>query len=289
MSKNKFTSSFGVVLRLAKYQLSLMVAFSAMTGYLLTGRSLGSTSLILFMGVFLLAAGSSGLNQLQERHYDVLMERTKNRPLPSNQITGPAALAVSLSLIIAGGSLLGFLGLLSFTFGLLNVVLYNLIYTPLKRITWLAIVPGAFVGAITPLIGWTAGGNDVFHPLILYMAVFVLLWQLPHFWLILIRFRKDYERAGYSNPPASLNGLKMKNLIFIWVIVTSCFLFSFPLFGITFNLSFIVLLALVNLLLITLFHRFLFGRLVNQSLSNSFILINSFALIVFLVLIFGRQ
>jgi heme o synthase len=280
---------FTVIMRLVKYRLSLMVTFSALTGYYLTGKPLGSTFLILFSGVFFLACGSSALNQWQERNFDLLMERTKFRPLPSGQISVISAFLTSLALLITGTILLGFIGWLPMFLGLSNVVLYNLIYTPLKRFTWLAVIPGSFVGAIPPIIGWTAAGGSVFHPVILFVAGFVLLWQLPHFWLLLIRFGKEYENAGFSSPPVYLNGSRLKNMVFIWAVLTSVFLCSFQFFGINFKPSVVILFVILNLVFIVLFYKLLFGKEPVKSVSNAFILINSFALIVFLVLIFGSH
>ena len=289
MRKNSLTNCLQGYLRLVKYPLSLMVAFSAMTGYLLTGNTDSSVTLMLFSGVFFLAAGASGLNQVQERSFDILMERTKNRPLPSNQISVVTALAVSMILLIAGTLLLGYLGWLPLMLGLVNVVLYNLIYTPLKRITWLAIIPGSLVGTVPPLIGWTSGGLSVFHPVILFVAVFVLLWQAPHFWLILIRYSRDYENAGFSRLPVCLDGNRIKNLVFLWALVTSGFLCSFPLFGLKFNSPLIALFLLLNLLFIFFFYKFLFGKEVNQPIRKAFILINSFAVAILVLLIFGNH
>lgn len=278
-----------VVLRLLKYQLSLMVTFSALTGYYLAGKPVGYIFLILSFGVFFLACGSSGLNQWQERNFDLLMERTKNRPLPSGQISVTGALLVSLFFIISGTLFLGFIGWLPMMLGLTNVVFYNLIYTPLKRFTWLAVIPGTFVGAIPPLIGWTAAGGSPFHPVILFVAVFVLLWQLPHFWLLLIRFGKEYENAGFSSLPKYLNGSRLKKLVFIWAVVTSVFLCSFQIFDIIFKPAVVNLFVMLNLVFIFLFYRLLFGKEPIRSVRNAFMLINTFALIVFLVLIFGSH
>jgi len=266
-----------------------MVAFSALTGYLLTGKSDSSVILMLLSGVFFLAAGASGINQVQERRIDLLMERTKDRPLPSKQISVTGALTVCLILLIAGTLLLGYLGWLPLTLGLVNIILYNLIYTPLKRLTWLAIIPGSLVGAVPPLIGWTSGGLSVFHPVIVFGAVFVLLWQAPHFWLILIRYSKDYENAGFSRLPAYLDGKRIKNLVFLWALVTSGFLCSFPLFGLKFKTPVITLFLLLNLIFIILFYRFLFGKEVNQPIRKAFILINSFAVAILVLLIFGNH
>jgi protoheme IX farnesyltransferase len=266
-----------------------MVSFSALTGYFLTGNLDGFVTCILFFGVFLLAAGSAALNQVQERSFDLLMERTKYRPLPSNQISVVAALAVSMILLMAGALLLSLIGWLPMTLGIINLVLYNLIYTPLKRITWLAIIPGSLVGTVPPLIGWTSIGLSVFHPVILFVAVFVLLWQAPHFWLILIRYSRDYENAGFSRLPVYLDGNRIKILVFLWALVTSGFLCSFPLFGLKFNSPLIALFLLLNLLFIFFFYKFLFGKEVNQPIRKAFILINSFAFAILVLLIFGNH
>jgi len=284
---NSSSHHFLALMRLMKFPLSLMVTFSALTGYYLTGKPLSPITLNLMFGVFFMASGSSALNQFQERSYDALMLRTNKRPIPSKQISAFGALMVSLGLIFAGTMLLTRCGLIPMILGLCNVVLYNLIYTPLKRFTWLAIVPGALVGAVPPLIGWTSGGPYIFHPIALFIAGFVFLWQLPHFWLLILRYKKDYETGGFSSLSRFMVETRIKNLIFFWTIVTSVYLFSFPLFGITFRPGVITVFAFLNILFIILFYTTLFVKGKFRSLRNAFILINSFALLVFIALIFG--
>lgn len=288
MSKNKFIRYLTVILRLGKFPLSLMVSFSALTGYFMTGKADGFTLLILLSGVFLLASGSSGLNQVQEYRFDLIMERTKNRPIPSGQISGAVALAISLIMLISGAFFLGSLGFLPLIFGLLSVALYNFLYTPLKRFTWLAIVPGSLVGALPPLIGWTSGGLSVIHPVILFVSLFVLLWQVPHFWLIFIRYSKDYKKAGFSVLPEYFNEKRIRNLVFCWALITSGFLCSFPFFGLKLKSPLIGLFIFLNVLFIILFHKFLFGKETSRSVRKAFILINSFAIAILVLLIFGN-
>jgi len=266
-----------------------MVAFSALTGNLLTGDPDSSLIIVLLSGVFCLAGGSAVLNQLQERRFDLQMERTKNRPLPSGEISPPAALAVSLILLISGALLLGFLGWLPLMLGLVNVALYNLIYTPLKRLTWLAIVPGSLVGAVPPLIGWAVGGLTVFHPAIIFVSLFVLFWQVPHFWLILIRYGRDYKNAGFPALPSCLDENRTKHLVFSWALFTSVYLCSFPLFGLKFSTPLIGLFLSLNLLFIILFYKFLLGNEANRSVRKAFILINSFAIAILVLLIIGNH
>ncbi|HBH50135.1 MAG TPA: hypothetical protein DDX98_15930, partial [Bacteroidales bacterium] len=196
---NKVKKYWSIYKKLAKHRLSVLVTFSAAVGYFIAqGRSileLGGAVL----GVYLLSAGASALNQYQERKYDAQMERTNKRPIPAKEISANSALTVALVLILAGSMLLYFNGIIPVVLGLLNIILYNVIYTPLKTRTPFSILPGAVVGAIPPMIGWTSAGLSLFHPTIIYIAVFMFLWQLPHFWLLLIKFGGEYEKAGFSS------------------------------------------------------------------------------------------
>jgi len=255
-----------------------------MAGYFLSGSQPQNTLIFLFGAVFLLAAGTSVLNQVQESRLDALMQRTMHRPIPAGEISRPKALIISLLLIFAGTWLLSLNGWIPMSLGLLNVAFYNLIYTPLKTRSWLAIAPGALVGAVPPLIGWTSAGLYAFHPNALFVAIFVFLWQIPHFWLLMIKYGKEYELAGFSSISNVLNERQIKSVVFSWGVITSVFLMLFPLFR--FNLSPVVLcfMVVINLLFITLFHRFLFLDQSSKTIRNAFILINSYAALVFLIL-----
>ncbi len=168
--------------------------------------------------------------------------------------------------------------------GLMNVGFYNLVYTPLKTRTWLAIIPGGVVGAVPPLIGWTSAGFNVFHPNALFLSIFVFLWQIPHFWLLMIQYGKEYELAGFRSITGILNEHQMKLVIFLWGLITSLFLMLFPLFGFRLQPLLIVLVLIVNLFFISQFYRFLFQKENSKRVRNAFILINSYAFAVFLLL-----
>ena len=164
-----------------------MVTISAVTGYFLTGSSPGWGLLYLFTGVFFLAAGTTVLNQIQESKRDGLMTRTKHRPIPAGEISLLSASVVTGLLLACGTLLLSLNGWIPMALGLSNIVFYNLIYTPLKTRSWLAIIPGAVVGAVPPLMGWTSAGFYIFHLHAVFVAIFVFLWQIPHFWLLMIK------------------------------------------------------------------------------------------------------
>jgi flagellar biosynthesis/type III secretory pathway chaperone len=108
------------------------------------------------------------------------------------------ALQISGLLIFFGLLLLLAMGYTPALLGFLNILLYNFVYTPLKRYTAFSIIPGAMVGSVCPLIGWSAGNLSVFHPVALFLSLFVFLWQIPHFWLLLLHHSQDYQKAGFN-------------------------------------------------------------------------------------------
>ncbi|HEY3388314.1 MAG TPA: protoheme IX farnesyltransferase [Prolixibacteraceae bacterium] len=262
-----------------------MVSISAMTGYFLTGSSPKGALILLFMGVFLLAAGTTVLNQVQECQNDALMKRTSKRPIPAGEISRASASLIALLLIIIGTIMLRLIGWLPTALGLSNIVFYNLIYTPLKTRSWLAIIPGALVGAVPPLIGWTSAGFYIFHPNAIFVATFVFLWQIPHFWLLMIKYGKEYESAGFSSISKMLNERQIKLVVFYWGVVTSLFLMLFPFFGFSFKPLLIIFLIGINFMFVALFHRFLFRDQSSKTIRKAFILINTYAMAVFLFLI----
>ena len=170
--ENKWIRLTAVYLKLIKFRLSLAVAFSAAAGYILfedagSFKGLAAT----FGGVFFLSGGAAALNQYQERRTDALMPRTKKRPLPSHELRSGAALFTALGMIAEGTALLAtFTWWLPALLGLVNVVLYNFIYTPLKRHSFLAVIPGGLVGAVPPLIGFTAAGGSLLAPQAMFLA-----------------------------------------------------------------------------------------------------------------------
>lgn len=274
-----------LIQRLVRVRLSLMVTFSALTGYFLSGTAPGIALVYLFAGLFLLSSAASVINQVQERKQDAMMRRTAVRPIPAGEISVLNASLLALLFTVAGGSILLANGWIPMTLGLLNIVFYNMVYTPLKTRSWLAIVPGAVVGGVPPLIGWTSAGMDVFHPNAVFLFIFVCLWQVPHFWLLMIKYGKEYEKAGFSSISGILNESQIRMVVFFWGVVTSLFLMLFPFFGFILNPVVLTALIFLNLFFIRYFYRFLFQESHSATIRNAFILINSYAMMVFLLLI----
>lgn len=265
-------------------RLTLMVTFSALTGFLLTGSVPNLSFLSLFVGLFFLSAGASVLNQVQEYRADALMQRTQIRPIPSGEISRFQATVIAILLIGAGAAVLLLNGWIPMVLGLLNIVFYNLIYTPLKTRSWLAIFPGALVGGVPPLIGWTSAGFYLLHPNAIFLFIFVCLWQVPHFWLLMIKYGKEYERAGFSSISKILNELQIRKVVFLWGLSTSVFLFFFPLFGFVLPPVLLGSLVIVNLFFIGQFYKYLFIGTESGTVRKAFILINMYAMLIFILL-----
>lgn len=296
-------SVFAMIAELTKWKLSLAVAFSAVTGYLIFDGTAGiglsevvigtglpdmpvGTGLIkVAAGVFLLSAGAAALNQYTERKRDTLMARTAGRPLPSGHMIPGTAVAVALLLLVSGSLLLGFSGLLPLALGLANVLLYNVVYTGLKKVTALAIIPGALVGAVPPLIGYTAAGGGVTDTVIILFALFMFLWQMPHFWLLLVRYGGEYEKAGIKTIYGSMSSDQINRLIIVWITGSSLLLWILTGIFKPFDLPVAVLLLVLNIVFIAAFRRVIKVSEAESRSRNAFILINSFSLLIMLILI----
>ncbi|MFC2116820.1 protoheme IX farnesyltransferase [Bacteroidota bacterium] len=224
-------SRISIWLELGKVKITAAVSVTTATGYLLLGTSLGMNFLWTVLGIFLLASGASALNHIQEFRYDSKMDRTRHRPLPSGRISGTGALAITLFYSIAGSALLflgaGFQGL---ALGILAYFWYNVVYTYLKRLTPWAVIPGSLIGSIPPVIGWLSAGGLLSDPELLPIAAFFFIWQVPHFWLLILKYGEEYKSAGFPSLSGSMTELQIGRMIFLWVvgtaIITVVFTFS---------------------------------------------------------------
>jgi protoheme IX farnesyltransferase len=268
-----------LLFELIKWKLSLFIAFSSATGYHLARREASIGMFPMLAGVFLLASGASALNQYQERKEDLLMERTKNRPIPSGRISPSLGLKLSFSLLVLGMFLLHVATHSTpFALGFLAVLLYNGIYTPLKKRTLWAILLGALVGAIPPAIGWFSGGG-LLDPLIFILCSFFFIWQIPHSWLLLLDFQKDCQRAGF---PSMAYGrlLQIDIIVLVWMLAAVVCSFLIPLFGT--RRSFLMLggLPVLGIFLISSFLKNLLSRQKTRSLRLAFQTVNVYILLV---------
>lgn len=204
---------------LAKVPLCLFVGCSTIFGYILAEPAMSWGAFFSGVGIFVIAAGAASLNSMQEYRLDRQLRRTRNRPLPRGLVT-PVQAGVQALILLA----VGFLVLLAASATLLpvliaacSVLLYNALYTPLKKKTVLAIIPGTICGALPPYIGWLGGGgNPVGFPGGLVFVLFVL-WQVPHFWLVLLTFKDDYQESGLPNFLQQFREERLRRLFVTWI------------------------------------------------------------------------
>jgi protoheme IX farnesyltransferase len=228
----RWKEGLSIFLALTKIRISLLATLTTAAGYVLATGTITLQMLVTSVAVSLLACGSCALNQYQEREVDQWMDRTKSRPLPSGRLNPEAALWISIGLILLGSLILFFrAGSLALALGLFAVLWYNLIYTPLKQKTAFAAVPGALVGAIPPVLGWTAGGGEILDPRIGGVALFFFIWQIPHFWLLLLDVSKDYENARLPSVAKIFSAEQVKRILFVWLLSTGVSSLIIPLFG----------------------------------------------------------
>jgi protoheme IX farnesyltransferase len=189
--------------RLSRLPLALMVALTGLAGALACRPQLPLlTGWAIFAGLLLLSAAASVLNQLQERVSDALMRRTAGRPLACGALSPRAGMIIGLLLASGGLAVLAAgAGTGPALLGLTALGWYLLVYTPLKRLTPLAVLAGTPCGAMPPLLGWLAAGGPLTAPLPLALALFMVLWQVPHFWLLALPDRTELTAAGFRVLP----------------------------------------------------------------------------------------
>ena len=212
---------------ITKAGLAISVLFSSIAGYFLGINEENpfqwSVLLMLIIGGYCMVGASNAYNQVIEKDLDVLMDRTKNRPVPSGRMSPNTALIVATLLTIIGISLLYAINPKSAMFGAISIFLYTSVYTPLKTVTSLSVFVGAFPGAIPFMLGWVAAtGNFGIEAGTLFLIQF--FWQFPHFWSIGWFLYEDYEKAGFFMLPTGKKdkGTALQIILYtIWLIIAS--------------------------------------------------------------------
>ena len=232
----KQSSLFSQTLILIKHRLSFSVVFSSVCSYLIAFDVFSLTTfLLLIIGGFFVVGSSNGFNQIIERRRDALMTRTSSRPIPSGVMTVNQALIICSFLSLLGLTMLYVINFRTAIFGLISMIIYLALYTPLKPITPLSVFFGAIPGAIPFMLGWVAV-TDRFsiETGILFMIQF--FWQFPHFWAIGWVSHDDYKNAGFKMlPSGKRDNATAFQIVFytIWMIIVS----TLPYFSFTGKLS----------------------------------------------------
>ena len=225
-----------IFISLTKARLALSVVFSSIAGYFLAVDAVDFNELILLViGGYSIVGASNSFNQIIEKDKDILMDRTKNRPLPAKEITTQTAFWISVFLTLIGLLCLYFINYKTAFFAAISVFLYTCVYTPLKPITPLSVFVGAIPGAIPFMLGWVAAtGSFGIEPGTLFMIQF--FWQFPHFWALGWMLDDDYKKAGFIMLPTG-NRDKSTALQIILYIIWMMIISVFPYTGLTGDLT----------------------------------------------------
>lgn len=270
---------------LIKYRVSATVALTTVPGYLVYTHHFKWEILFILAGVYCFASAATALNQVQDRKEDALMERTKGRPLPMGNISVQQAIIIVIVLSIAGSILLFyFAGWIALLLGILNIFIYNAMYTYLKHYTPFAILPGSIIGMIPLFIGWSAAGGNLLTKEIWILGFFLLIWQIPHFWLLHVIYSNDYKKAGFPVLYDYLSPRLTEIITSAWMLATSASAIILALSGTIRTLTGWIITSLVSLIIggMSLFN------LIGQSILTKkriFIILNLAMVIIMMVVI----
>ncbi|MBD68085.1 MAG: protoheme IX farnesyltransferase [Candidatus Marinimicrobia bacterium] len=196
-------SKVSAFIELTKPRITILILISTALGYYLAESEMINYLNFFYtiLGTAILSGGAGTINHCIEKDLDMLMDRTKSRPIPAGLISIKTALSFGLAQSIIGFAILWVLvNQLTAILGLATIVLYLFVYTPLKKITWLNTTVGAIPGAMPALGGWAASANQL-SPNAWILFAILFLWQHPHFYAIAIMCKDDYERAGFKMLP----------------------------------------------------------------------------------------
>jgi protoheme IX farnesyltransferase len=274
-----------VFLEIIKFRITVLVTFTTGLGYILAADDISFGLFYPITGIFLLASAASALNHYQERETDSLMKRTMRRPIPLGRVKPQTVLIIAVVILLTGSvELLLTTNLLTTVIGLVTFFWYNGVYTPLKKKTAWAIIPGSLVGALPPIAGWTAAGGNLADPRIFIIALYFFVWQIPHFWLLLMLYADDYRTGGFPTLNEIFTTAQLKRITFSWLTATVLTAMSIPMFGLI-NYGFsTIALFLISVWMSYNCVTFLASSAEKKQVAGSFMKINFYTLLLITVL-----
>lgn len=245
--------------KLIKFRVNVIVVLSSIFGYLIGngGQNIIFGELLgLSFGGFFTTGAAHALNQIYETQFDAIMPRTNDRPLPTGRMSKNEVILYAIIMTIAGAFFFWYFNnTITLSIGMGSLFIYSFIYTPVKRISPIAVVIGAIPGALPPTIGYVAATGSITNlAILLFIVQFV--WQFPHFWSIAWIYNDDYTKAGYDLLPTK-NGRTIKNafLTFLSSMILIPTLFVFYIYG-HINLFMLVITLLISLWFIVKAYNF---------------------------------
>jgi protoheme IX farnesyltransferase len=270
-------------LQLFRPKVSLMVGLSAFAGACLFDSNLHITHVFAVLSALFLSAGCSALNQYQECEEDAVMSRTSDRPIPSGTVDGKSVLRISAVMLTLSAAfmLLGH-NMSALIFIPFTLLVYNLIYTPLKKVTPFALLIGSVTGAIPPVLGYAVTGGEIKTTGILLVAAVLYVWQTPHFALLSEKYKTDYKTAGFKTLSGTYGKTKSDLFIKIWLTGYICALLLIPISDIYKYSSVITAHVLITLAFAAALY------LNRQYTARTFHILNISMVIFFLMLVVDR-
>ena len=276
-------------LELSKLKIMIPVSLTGFTGYFIFDPHFSIKIVLVSLGILFLAISASVLNQIQEAGLDRKMKRTCDRPIPARKIELQQAILFFFGNLIAGTVYIYSAGnLKAVLVGLITIFWYNGVYTYLKRITAFAVFPGALTGALPPLIGWVAAGGGVWEKPIIFLEFLIFTGQIPHFWLLILKYGEDYKEAGIPSLVNILTRDQINRLTFAWVLFSVIAALFLCYFEIIHTELIVGVLLIASLFLIWQFFGLIKVREIKNNYSRYSILLDSFFLLVLLLLISDR-
>lgn len=276
-------------LELSKLKIMIPVSLTGFTGYFLFNPVLSFTIILVTTGILLLAISASILNQIQEVDLDRKMNRTQNRPIPSRKIDLKEAFILFMISFIAGMLVIYYSGnLKAMIIGLITIFWYNGIYTYSKRLTAFAVVPGAVTGALPPLIGWVAAGGGEWDKPIIFLEFLLFTGQIPHFWLLILKYGEEYKEAGVPSLTAIFSHAQINRLTFTWVVFSTVAALFLCYFEIIRSLPVTLVLIIASAVLILLFSELVRNKAMENSYKKYSRLLDLYFLLILLLLISDR-
>lgn len=273
-------------LELSKLKIMIPVSLTGFTGYFIFDPHFSIKIVLITIGILFLAVSSSVLNQIQEVELDGKMNRTHNRPIPAGNINLQKAILFFLINFITGIVIIYYAGNhKAATIALITVFWYNVIYTYSKRITAFAVFPGAVTGALPPLIGWVAAGGGIWDRSIMFLEFLFFTGQIPHFWLLIIKYGEEYKKAGIPSLTNIFTISQINRLTFTWVVFSVVAALFLCYFEIILNTPFIFILLLASVIIIWQFAGLLISMENKTENKKYSILLDSYFLLVLILLI----
>jgi protoheme IX farnesyltransferase len=265
------------------------VSLTGFTGYFIFDPHITLNLITVTIGILLMAVSASVLNQLQEAGLDLKMNRTHKRPIPARNITKSGAILFFLANLFAGTALIYSAGgFRAAVIGLITLVWYNGIYTFSKRLSAFAVVPGAVTGALPPLIGWVAAGGGLWDKPIIFLEFLFFIGQIPHFWLLILRYGEEYKNAGIPSLTNILGRDQINRLTFTWVVSSVIAALFLCFFEIIRTRLLVGILLVASFYLIWNFSDLLKNQVDAANSRKYSILLDSYFLLVIILLISDR-